>query len=356
MRAAVWLLLLANCGRWGFATTDAGDVPVDVPASPDSLEDGPNRVFVTSTLYLASSLASLTQADAICAERAAAAGLPGQYAAWLSLEGIHARDRLAGARGWVRPDGAAVADRVEDLIARGPIFPLMIDELGNDIGTANPRALTGTSDDGNANSDSCATTSMIRGGRTWRTYSAWTSHASQGCELEGPLYCFGIDRNVELAHVPSAGRLAFVSTSQFDPGSTLEAADQRCVDEAAAVGLVGSFRALLGTSTMAAAARFDATGPTWVRLDGVALAASADAVLRGELSTSLNVTAAGNHVTVLVATGGAQPTNVGITTCEDWTASSGTYRVGDANAAGSRAFDARTGNCGTPVAVYCLAQ
>jgi hypothetical protein len=354
MRAAPWCLLLASCGRLGFPTI-AEDAAADaVSNAPDTLAEEANLVFVTSTRYLASSLTSLAQADAICAERAGAAGLPGRFVAWLALEGIAPRDRLSGARGWRRPDGAFVADRLQDLLDHGPLFPLLIDEHGTDTGTTGLRALTATSSQGTADSDSCATTNMIRGGRTWRTYSAWTSHATQGCDLEGPLYCFGIDRDVELTRAPSAGRRAFVSMPLFAPGSTLAAADQRCATDATTAGLTGNFQALLSTSTTTAAARFDAAGPTWVRLDGVPLAASAAAFLRGEQATSLNIGADGVHGTALVATGGAVPDGVGVTTCEDWSTSVGTYRVGDSNAAGGPAFDARTGDCGIAVSVYCL--
>lgn len=41
-------------------------------------------------------------------------GTPGsRFVAWRSTGAIAARDRLAGARGWVRPDGLALADTVE---------------------------------------------------------------------------------------------------------------------------------------------------------------------------------------------------------------------------------------------------
>jgi hypothetical protein len=356
MRAACWCLLLVGCGRLGFTTIagDAGDAGDAATPPPDSADQDLNLVFVTSTRYVASTLTSLAQADAICAQRAAAAGLPGQFVAWIALEGIDPRDRLSGARGWQRPDGAVVADRVEDLLEIGPLFPLLIDELGNDTGVASLRALTGTSIDGTAHADRCATTSMIRGGRTWRTYSAWTSHASQGCDIEGPLYCFGIDRDVPMTLVPATGRRAFVTAPQFSPGSTLAAADQLCATEASLGGLTGTFRALVGTSSMAAASRFDPTGPPWVRLDGIELAASAAAFLRGEQATSLNVDSEGFHTTYLVATGGAVPNDPGTATCADWTTSIGTHRVGDSNAAAREGFDARTNNCNVPFAVYCL--
>src|SRR5690606_988458 len=61
-----------------------------------------NIVFVTSTQHVAQDLGGLEGADRICADRAAAAGLPGTYVAWLSTRTVDARDRLAGARGWVR--------------------------------------------------------------------------------------------------------------------------------------------------------------------------------------------------------------------------------------------------------------
>jgi hypothetical protein len=117
------------------------------PANPpDGEPQNPNYAFVTSAPAPIGQL-SLDAGDAIC--NAAAAALPsaGVFRAWLSTSTIDARDRLQGARGWVRADGTPFADTVDD-IAHGRIFnPLSIDEHG--VTTSQVAVvITGTSADG----------------------------------------------------------------------------------------------------------------------------------------------------------------------------------------------------------------
>ena len=89
-------------------------------------------MFVTSQKY-PPRFQPLENADAKCNDAATAGGLPGEYRAWLSTAAIYARDRLAGARGWVRRDGSPFADTVDDLVA-GKIFnPPLLDEFGNEV-------------------------------------------------------------------------------------------------------------------------------------------------------------------------------------------------------------------------------
>src|SRR5206468_3194505 len=77
-------------------------------------EPHPNYAFVTSQ-RVPTRFQPLEVADSRCNDAAAAAGLPGEYRAWLSTAAHYARDRLAGARGWIRTDGAPFADTVDDL-------------------------------------------------------------------------------------------------------------------------------------------------------------------------------------------------------------------------------------------------
>ena len=86
-------------------------------ASDDGNGDGGpsvNIAFVTSTSVQISTLGGHLGADALCAQRAEAGGLPSNtYVAWLSTSTVDAKTRLAGARGWVRPDGLPFADTLE---------------------------------------------------------------------------------------------------------------------------------------------------------------------------------------------------------------------------------------------------
>jgi hypothetical protein len=93
--------LATGCGRLDFdEQSDSGEIATSA-----------NFVFVTSSAHAPIELGpDLGAADAICAARATEANLPGTYVAWLSTSTRQARDRLAGARGWVRVDGRPVAD------------------------------------------------------------------------------------------------------------------------------------------------------------------------------------------------------------------------------------------------------
>jgi len=106
---------------WVAVTDQRIERLIDGGASPEAafdqaIEDlAVNFVFATSTSYPAD-FGGLAGADAICNQHAGDAGLPGTYVAWLSTTTVDARDRLAGARGFVRPDGLPFADTVDDAL------------------------------------------------------------------------------------------------------------------------------------------------------------------------------------------------------------------------------------------------
>ena len=112
-----------------------------------------NVVFVTSTTMTPAELVArgggspVVGGEIVCAARAAAAGLTGTFVPWISDATTHAGDRLAGARGWVRFDGAPFADSPESLLQQNQTFyPILFDELGNDPG---PRpTMSATTGDG----------------------------------------------------------------------------------------------------------------------------------------------------------------------------------------------------------------
>jgi hypothetical protein len=359
------LALAFACGRFGYGpgAEMEGD-PADGGAN-DGAGDGANVVFVTSATHVPGQLGGLEAADEICAIAAAAAGLAGEYVAWLSTAGVNARDRLAGARGWVRPDGRPFADTVDDIVAGRIFHPPSIDERG---GLQTSRFVTtGTGENGEATPDRCAdytsTATVGTFGSSSATTTRFTRRASDGCDHESArLYCFGVDRSLALEVPPEEGRLAFVTGSPWMPGGGLGAADQHCAGEAADAGLTGSFRALLATSTQSAAARFDLAGPQWVRIDGVALAASAEALMAAEIEAPLNVTASGSYLSNSVWTGGGDssaPADVGADTCEDWTQATNSVRGGRGAAAETAAhlyFGATDNPCGSLNRLYCLQE
>jgi hypothetical protein len=125
MRWILACLLAAGCGRLGF------DSRIQLAGDDTVMPDGPaNLVFVTSQHVIAGQLGSLAAADARCNDAAGGAGLPGHYVAWLSTSKTSAIDRLAGARGWVRPDGRPFADTPADIAAGRIWYPASIDENG----------------------------------------------------------------------------------------------------------------------------------------------------------------------------------------------------------------------------------
>jgi len=322
-----------------------------------------NLVFVTSSQHLPVELGGLDVADAVCAGRAAAAGLPGTYIAWLSTSAVAARDRLGAARGWRRVDGRPVADTVADLLGGRIFYPIRIDEAGGDaIGSTT--MVTGTFSGGaGGGAWACADWSDPAGnytsGRAHGTTGVWTGFDIAGCSVPGRLYCFGVDRAAPVAPTPATGRLAFASA--WAPGGGLADADARCQADAAARGHPGTFRALLAAAGRSAASRFDPGGPPWVRVDGVPLAASAMALLLESTETALNVNAAGGYEPdAFVFSGAADPTTAGTagTTCNDWTDAGAAFTaLGHLADSGPTFFGAINDTCNVPGArIYCLAE
>src|SRR5689334_19443588 len=125
-RHVIVVIGLAACGRVGFdvAKTELAD----------AADTRPNVVFVTSGTTPATFAAPpLASADGVCASRAVAKGLPGTFVAWLSTSTTDAIDRLAGSRGWVRVDGAPVADTAAEMIAGRIYNPINVDEAGQTV-------------------------------------------------------------------------------------------------------------------------------------------------------------------------------------------------------------------------------
>ncbi len=328
----------------------------------DHFDPAHNYAFVTSTVHAPTTFGGeLSGADAICAAAAGEAQLLGTYVAYLGSSTVRAPDRLGNARGWVRLDGAPVVDRVDDLTAGRLLHPIRVDELGEDVGDAAGPVATGADSSGNTE-DACTDWSSAGGGYTWG-YSAattdfWTSTGfPDNCTTAVRLYCFGIAYDAALEITPVQGRRAFVSVQAFVPGGGLAAADALCASEASLAGLSGTFRALLGSSTSTAASRFDLSGRTWVRVDGIALADTPLDFMAGNLTAPPNVTAVGTYTSGTVMTGGSP--GLVSSTCSDWTDSGvgpGGVGAGLSEFAAPSAFDlaAPIGCAGAPI--YCLEQ
>ena len=294
---------------------------------PDGEPQNPNYAFVTSSPVPIGQL-SLDTADGICNASAAALPSPGLFRAWLSTSAVDARDRLQGARGWVRADGTPFADTVDD-IEQGRIFnPLSIDEHGL---TLSPVAVvvTGTLADGRLEANmNCGdwngdASGNATAGTTDGTTGVWTRSTTVPCGGQARLYCFGVDHVATVAPAPPPGKLAFLSNDPFSIGGGLAAADSHCQREATAAGLSGTFRALLASDGVPAASRVQVNASVvWWRLDGVRLNADASATFldAATLLAPLNVTSRMNYMDASVFTGAGQPTDAGAAaqTCADW--------------------------------------
>lgn len=359
-----WLVLgAAACGRLGFA--ERVDPTIDAPTDardPDAVSGAPNLVFVTSTRHVAGGLGGLAGADAICEARAAEAGRPGTYVAWLSTSSMDARDRLGTARGWVRFDGEPVADTAADVAAGRMFYPPLLDDLGAVVVAYTDCAATATGASGALSGSSCAdftTTSSesLACGKPATSTGSWTNGAAASCSSMLRLYCFGVDRvqPVTLPPPPSARRTAFLSQAIFDPGGGLAAADALCANEAA--GLPGTFAALLATTTASAGSRF-MLGTPWYRVDGAKFTDDFT-----KIYAPLNVTAAGAHLdTPPVWSGAFDVGMVGTdaSTCSNWTAFAGLAvgYTGNASSSTTEFFlAAPTSACDLGAyRVYCLEQ
>jgi len=318
-----------------------------------------NYVFVTSSSHAPSDL-DVATADATCNARAAAAGLPGAYVAWFSATGNNARDRIGAARGWVRLDGLPFADTLDDLRNGKIFYPAALDETCSAV-EGEAEIWTGTDITGNASDDTCTDWTGAgtgRWGHARGTTRAFTYDSNSPCIKAKHLLCFGVDRTTAVAPTPVTGRRAFLS-SGWAPTSGLSGADAKCQSDADAAALGGTFHALLATSTTSAASRFSESGPNWVRLDGVPLAASPADLFAARFDTTLTQRAPGTYDPPgyeLAWVGAIDPTSVGGATCDDWTAETGRGLNTDVLLAGSDAFSGGEGDCTFSHALYCLEE
>jgi len=327
-------------------------------------------VFATSATF-GGDLGGLTGADAICQSAAESAKLPGTFVAWLSTSTVDAASRLVlpgtttRARGWVRTDGKPVSDTVFDLLSGAMYYPIALDESGADLRAMN-HVNTGTVAGGalDPSATQCSdwtaadAAQMYTRGDLGRTTQNWTNIGTINCATGlGHLYCFQVDYDTPLAVTPADGRIAFLSAGKLDPSKGIATADALCASEAQAQALPGTFLAMLSTQAQAAAARFDGAQATWVRTDGIALAASAAAVLAAQLDTPLNVDAAGAYHSGQVWCGSSSPGTPAAAAddCGDWTSGApGQQGLTGASSSSAAAFGATTNTCSTPLEVYCL--
>jgi hypothetical protein len=150
-------------------------------------------------------LGGLAGADMLCAQQAAAAGLPGSFRAWLSDANSGPFDRFSRATvPYVLPDGKPIADDWEDLRLMGPSLPIDMTAAGVTLDAANDARVwsgsgpDGRSEDFNGASNFCSGWSRssiddftyVGKLRERGNKSDWTMGSFLPCTGDGLLYCF----------------------------------------------------------------------------------------------------------------------------------------------------------------------
>ena len=162
-------------------------------------------VFVTSTA-ITSNFGGIAAADALCAQEAAAAGLPGTYYAWLSDKTNSPLARFAHSEvPYVLPDGTVIAADWDGLAATAPP-PISLHANGSaappDDG-APAQVWTGTTIDGHADNfnnasnfcldwtdNSISNQTLIGWVHARMKQYDWTRANLVPCTGSGYLYCF----------------------------------------------------------------------------------------------------------------------------------------------------------------------
>jgi hypothetical protein len=249
---------------------------------------------------------------------------------------VNARDRLAGAGGWIRADGRAFADDIDQALAN-PWYPPSIDETGStppSVGLSSLHSFTATTatgvlDDSYGTCDDWTTTN---GNVAWGVgemgSSLWASNSDTNCDDDRlRLYCFGTDYNNPLQLRKETGRIAFLSAAPFLPGGGLIAADAQCQSEANSAGLTGTYLAFLATEAASASSRFDLTGEGWVRTDGARIVEDPNDISISQLIAPINIESDGTShpsSSTRAWSGHSDPSGSGSgRTCVDWTGTTG---------------------------------
>ena len=318
------IALLCACSSSPSKSTDAStlDAPIGTLRA--------NRMFVTFNSFPPDILTGAADADRHCGDYARIAGFSGSFVAWYSVPDSPVYLRLAGSRGWVRPDDKPFADTLDDLRAGTIFYPPRITEHTTDIGnTPDLEVATGTHADGSAATNECPSSGTVTRGRLDAGTSAWTDDSTSGCGNTDNLYCFEIGNAVAVAPppIPSGGHHIFVTAATWPVAGGRAAADQACASEASADGLSGTFHALIASAAGTALAPFTAEIPGhWYRPDGVEVTQDFQS-----FTAPISQTASGSYLAVRVWAGAPDVMSAATTSCSDWTVTTGMARAGNSS-------------------------
>jgi hypothetical protein len=190
---------------------DAPDVVIDAPIDAMPMK----RVFISSQVFFGD-FGGPVAADTACQNMATAAGLPGNYRAWVSTQSNSVVGRFTQAQvPYVMTDGTTIASNWTDLTDGNIAHGIDRNEAGNvlpNTGITNChgsptcfQTYTGTNPDGTAftGDDQClnwSTRIFDAGGGNLNTFSGgdstmagreWTLRASGfRCDYQARIYCF----------------------------------------------------------------------------------------------------------------------------------------------------------------------
>jgi hypothetical protein len=331
-----------------------------------------NKVFVSSTSYTATQIASIANADMTCKTLATNAGLGGTtWRAFLSSPSSNITDRLGAVSGWVRTDGRPFANTKADLLSGNVYSPPRTAQDGTNVG--NVTYLTGTTTNGVYSGAGDCTNFTGTGNMTvGRAASGSFMAINDGTATCGGatfrLLCIQADNQAVVVPPtpPTGSRRAFMML--WGSGTGIAGADSECAMHATSAGLLGTFRALLPTSTGSALSRFDtsATATNWYRVDGMPILPTAQAWTTatsfdsGPNLSANGVTTFGNR-DLFSGAGSLTAAASSADTCAFWTAST-TPAVARVGIAGFTPLSLYLGTGATAscafgnVAVTCLQQ
>jgi trimeric autotransporter adhesin len=359
---------MIGCGRVGFDSvllsndatmiTDIGNGNHDgkVDAAAGSLF---NVVFLSSATYTGN-LGGIDGANNLC-QGLAGNRWPGlQFIALLSDGSAYsAVALLQGSRGWIRPDGVAVADEATTFAAQAILNPIDIDE--NQRRVPDAKVWSGYQAFMAPSSLSCAGFSATGAVGAYGNVSLQAgsfASGNAGCIEAFHLVCISKGRNTPLPTLAPIGPRVFLSASTFAPGPGLSRAnaDTICQSEADNAGLKNildapaKFRALLPTTGTRAIDVTPQASAQHFRIDGSPVGPLSTFPLRTFISQRATGVIDGPRT---VWTGGSF-TSVGVTTCGNWSINTNLAVVGTSQSSSFQSADSTSLNCGTAANVYCV--
>lgn len=151
------------------------------------------RIFVTDTVQNAA-FGGIAGADALCVSQAAAAGLQGEFRAWLSTSSSAVADRLTRSTvPYVLVDGTRVADDWNDLVDGAIMAPIDLDANGlprtGDVWTGTLATGASYPNDDCTGFTSASPAQIGLCGASASATSTWTENITPNCSTVLRLYC-----------------------------------------------------------------------------------------------------------------------------------------------------------------------